>query len=40
MDGDGVIGCICSEDSGYFDLDGDGMNDTAELTSSGLQPFS
>ena len=32
VDGDGVIGCICSQDNGYFDLDGNGMNDTAELT--------
>jgi len=33
VDGDGVIGCICSQDNTYFDLDGDGMNDNAELTS-------
>ena len=32
VDGDGVIGCICSEDNGYTDENGNGMNDTAETT--------
>mgnify|MGYP003324974643 FL=1 len=32
VDGDGVIGCVCSEDNGYTDVDGNGMNDTAETT--------
>ena len=31
-DDDGFIGCICSNDSGYFDENNNGMNDTAELT--------